>query len=255
MNGEAIDPGEAHLWYTLADEVCDPAHLATLESLLTSEERARRERYRFERDRHQFVVARGLLRWTLSHYLGLPAEALRFRAGPHGKPELDGKPELAVGAAPTALEFNLSHAAGVVACAVARDAEIGIDVEDHAGAADIDAVARSFAPSERADLDAVRGAARQERFLAYWTLKEAYLKARGEGLGLPLDGFAFTLAPASPPRIAFGPAIADNPADWRFAELRLTESAVAAIALRTRFDLAVRVRKTSPFAPGAAPGR
>lgn len=249
VNGEEIGPGAVHLWYALTDEVSEPAQLEVFESLLTPDERARRARYRFERERHQFLVARGLLRWTLSRYLGLPPEAVRFRAGPHGKPEL------AVGATPTPFTFNLSHAAGLVACAIARDAEIGIDVEDLAGAADIDAVARSFAPSERADLDAVRGAARQARFLAYWTLKEAYLKARGEGLGLPLDGFAFTLAPPGPPRIVFGPAIADDPADWRFAELRLTDSTVAAIALRTRLEIAVTVRKTSPFAPGAAPGR
>ena len=248
MNGEEIGPGEAHLWYVLTAEVSQPAHLAALEALLTPEEHARRARYRMDRDRHHYLVARGLVLWLLSRYLKVPPAALQFRTGQHGKPEL------AIGSTPSPLKFNQSQAAGVVACAIARDVEIGLDVEDRARATDIDAVASSFARAERSDLDALRGTARQDRFLAYWTLKEAYLKARGEGLGLtPLDGFAFTLAPPAPPRIVFGPAIADDAAEWRFAQVQLRESSVAAVAMRTRLDVALTVRKTSPFLPGANP--
>jgi len=246
VNGEEIGPGAVHLWYAVSDEVSEPAQLAALESLLTPDERARRARYRFERERHQFLVARGLLRWTLSGYLGLPPEAVRFRAGPHGKPEL------AVGATPTPLTFNLSHAAGLVACAIARDAEIGIDVEDLAGAADIDAVARSFAPSERADLDAVREkTARQNRFLAYWTLKEAYLKARGLGLSIALDGFWFVLEARAPIAIRFAAPLDDDPTRWQFDQRDLAPGHLLAVAAAVgdgAAPLAVSVERCVPEA-------
>ena len=247
MTTDEIGTGEAHLWYTIADEVSRPAHVAVLESLLTPEERARQLRYRFPEDRHRFLVARGLLRWTLTRYLGLPPEELRFGAAARGKPTL--QPSLSSGPNPLPLRFNLSRTRRLAACVVAIDGDVGVDVEDRSRLGNIGELARSFAPSEQEDLRATNEALRKDRFLAYWTLKEAYVKARGDGLAIPLDSFAFTLASPAPPTIAFGPGLSDDPIDWRFAQLNLPEDHLAAIALCTRHALKLIVRKTTPFAP------
>lgn len=247
MTTEEIGPGEAHLWYTIADEVWEPGHVARLESLLTPDERARQLRYRFAEDRHRFLVARGLLRWTLGRYLRLPPEELRFGATARGKPTLQPGLESAPNSPP--LRFNLARTRRLAACVVAIDGDVGVDVEDRSRLGDIEEIARAFAPSEQRELRATGEELRKDRFLTYWTLKEAYVKARGAGLAIPLDSFAFTLAPPAPPTITFGPGAPDDPTDWRFAHLNLTEDHLAAVALCTRQLLKLIVRKTTPFAP------
>jgi 4'-phosphopantetheinyl transferase len=243
---DEIGAGEAHLWYAIAEEVSEPGHVAVLESLLTPDERARQLRYRFAEDRHRFLVARGLLRWTLARYLGLSPEGLRFGATARGKPTLQPGLESAPSSIP--LRFNLSRTRRLAACVVAIDGDVGVDVEDRSRLGNVEEIARAFAPSEQEELRATGGELRKDRFLTYWTLKEAYVKARGDGLAIPLDSFAFTLAPPAPPTIAFGPGAPDDPADWRFAHLNLTEDHVAAVALCTRQVLKLIVRRTIPFA-------
>ena len=138
----------------------------------------------------------------------MPPEAWRFSVTGHGKPILANSPSALVP------RFNLAHTAGLVACAFSRDFEVGIDVENRQRTVNLDVARRFFAPAEVAYLEQAPEDRREDIFLLFWTLKEAYIKARGLGLSLPLEQFAFTLG--DPPQIAFAPAMRDDPSCWRF---------------------------------------
>jgi 4'-phosphopantetheinyl transferase len=178
---------EVAVWCCRTESLADDA-IQCLERILNTDERERRDRFLFQRDRRDFACAHGILRNVLSRYgVSAPAE-WRFRTEPQGKPSL--VPEQA-GLPP--LAFNLSHTHGFVACAVARGAAVGIDVERCervAGAPDI--AERYFAGQE---LECLRECGQKEysaRFIELWTLKESYLKATGAGLTVPLNSFALT---------------------------------------------------------------
>lgn len=227
---------EVHLWYASPDEL-DERALASSYDLLSADERARHGRYRFEEDRHEFLVAHALVRTVLSRYAEPEPRAWVFETGPHGRPELVGPS----GAPP--LRFNLSHTRGLVACVVALDQDVGVDVEDTRRPGETVEIAhRFFAEEEVARLRALPPEGQRARFFDYWTLKEAYIKARGLGLAIPLDRFAFLLEPDQAVRIAFDPRLDDDPASWHFTRLRPTERHVAAIAVRARTAPKVVVR-------------
>jgi 4'-phosphopantetheinyl transferase len=204
--------GEVHVWSLRPEEATDAGLLARYEALLSPDERERQARYVFPARRLQCLLGRALVRTTLSRYADVRPEAWTFRTNPWGRPEI----ARAAGTPP--LRFNLSHAEGWLACAVTLGHEVGVDVE-HVGRAtgDLGALARRyFAPAEAIALLALPEAEQRERFFAYWTLKESYIKARGMGLALPLDGFRFDLSAPASPAIAFEPAIADRPERWHF---------------------------------------
>lgn len=163
---------------------------AALQHLLDEAERRRCERFHFERDRLIFSAAHALLRAALSAWLGNWQGG--FRSDPHGKPELYppvGEPRL---------RFNLTHTHGLVACALVAGYDIGIDAERMESSRPLLELAEhNFADVEIAQLRAGDGAARVACFYRFWTLKEAIIKAIGEGLSLPLKRFAFTLEPLS----------------------------------------------------------
>jgi 4'-phosphopantetheinyl transferase len=211
----------------LLPEAADAAQLAAWHATLDAAERDRAERFRFEADRRAFLAAHALARAMLAEAAGLPAAALRFVAGRAGKPELD--PALGL----PWLRFNLSHTRSLVACALACRDDLGLDVEDLARPEASPGLAgRFFAPPEAAAIAALPPAERHRAFLRIWTLKEAFVKATGDGLGLGLDRFAFTLDPA--PRLAFAPGSAGDPGEWRFVQVQPTPRHVLAMALRRR---------------------
>jgi 4'-phosphopantetheinyl transferase len=190
---------------------------------LSPDERARAARYRHSRDRERFERRRGWLRQVLGACLGRPPAEVRFTYGPHGRPAvMDG----------AGLQFSLSHAGGRVLCAVATGRRLGADlVHVRPGPAD-DAVARAlFAPGEIAGLAALPADARAAAFHRCWTRKEAYVKARGEGLSHPLDAFAVSVAPRSPARLWSAGADAGELARWSLAAVALDESFVGALVV------------------------
>lgn len=195
--------------------------------LLSPDEAARGERYLLPKSRLEHLVARALVRTTLSRYADVAPRDWFFRQNQHGRPDVDGP----AGAPP--LRFNLSHTDGLVACAVVLERELGVDVED-AGRkrSTVEIADRFFAPSEVAALHALPEALQRERFFAYWTLKEAYIKARGMGLAIPLRHFAFELDRGPEVRIGFEPELEDDPETWQFQRARPTERHHAAIAVR-----------------------
>jgi 4'-phosphopantetheinyl transferase len=157
-------------------------------AVLPAHERARLTSFRTEAARRQHLVARALCRVALSRYAGLPADRLRLTVEAHGRPVLEpGQIDLD-------LRFSISHTTGLVACAVARGRDVGIDLEHVQVDLDASALAeRFFSPREAQDVRDRPAPERTRRFLRYWTLKEAWLKARGVGLGSALPEAAFRL--------------------------------------------------------------
>lgn len=182
---------EVHVWRAALDVPLN--RLRRLCDLLSEDERARAERFRFPLHRNRFAVARGLLREILGTYSGDPPQGLRFRYGTSGKPELDGE------ATSAPLKFNLSHSGGLALYAVARGRELGVDIETlRPGVEEEEIAERFFSAREVETLRSVPSGGRTEAFFNCWTRKEAYIKARGEGLSLPLDGFDVSLTPGEP---------------------------------------------------------
>lgn len=201
----------------------DPADAERLLALLSDDEKDRLSRFRFEPDRVMYLAAHALLRHTLSRHSDVAPEAWRFRRASHGRPEIANPG--------SRLRFSLSHTPGLAACAVVLDRDIGVDVEDlsRPGAADI--AERFFSPREA---DAVRKAPIDERgirFLEYWTLKEAYVKARGLGLSLPLNRFSVYNTTGNTWAICFEPPSNDDPARWWLRSFRIRDTHQAALAI------------------------
>ncbi len=210
----------AEVWW-LATDSLGAGDWPELEALLDEAERARAARFHFERDRLSYVAAHALGRRLLSARAGGEPSAWAFTVGPHGKPEVRDAPRL---------RLNLSHTRGLAAAVLAEEHDVGIDVEWLGRpAAGPELAPRFFAPTECDILALAPPERAEETFLAFWTLKEAYIKAIGLGLAQPLDSFAFTLEPLS---ISFAPGIADNPARWHFARFRPTPAHLMALALR-----------------------
>jgi 4'-phosphopantetheinyl transferase len=240
-----LPDSEVHLWLVFLDRITNPETLHAYEKLLTPDDEARYRRFAFARNREQFLIARALLRTTLSRYAPVPAADWRFRASSHGKPEV------ALPAGFAQLQFNLSHTDGLVACVVASGRAVGVDVE-HMGRREVRvALARyCLSTSELAHWEGLASEDRQTVFFDYWTLKEAYIKARGLGLSVPLRDVSFHLQGHGPPVISFAAGFDDDPQAWQFAQLRPGESHRAAVAVRRTDgrDLALVIRETVPFA-------
>lgn len=195
----AAEPGWVHV-FRLRLEL--PAErLAALHTLLYPDEIARADRYRSKQDGARFTAARGQLRALMAGYAKTSPQSLAFEVNQHGKPTI----------APDGPAFNLSHSGGLALIAVASaGSELGIDIETIRADLEIERMAqRFFAPGETAALLALPPAQRVDAFFACWTRKEAYMKARGLGLAIPLDGYEVSLAPGDPPRL-LRPA-ADDP--------------------------------------------
>jgi 4'-phosphopantetheinyl transferase len=203
----ALD-GEVHVWQATLDRGREAVE--ELHGLLSSDERARAARFRFARDRDRYVVGRGLLRRLLAGYLGIEPVAVAFRYGAHDKPELDGR----------APAFNVSHSGPVGLFAFVNVGEIGVDVELDREQPDHEQIAeRFFSPAEREALRALPAALRSYGFLSCWTRKEAFVKARGDGLSLALDSFDVSLEPAAPPALLRTAWSRDEPRRWRLVDL------------------------------------
>ncbi|MBI3941590.1 MAG: 4'-phosphopantetheinyl transferase superfamily protein [Chloroflexi bacterium] len=174
-----------HLWLVPLDGASYPH--ARLQPWLAPDEVERAGRYVFQRDREAFILARGFLRLILGTYLGTAPQLLRLAYGTYGKPCL------AAGQGAADLTFNLSHSHGLMLLAVALQRQVGVDLEFIRTDFDPQELATHFfAPGECAFLCALPLSRQVEAFFAIWTRKEAYIKARGAGLSIPLDSFEVT---------------------------------------------------------------
>lgn len=216
--------GQVDLWWI--DLASLRSHGGSLHAILSADERERGARYVREEDRARFVVARASVRVILARYLSISAQALRFAYGPHGKPGLE------VGCGSADLRFNLSHAGDTAALAIARGREVGVDVERVRGDIEFDQLAEHFfSERERLTLRALPGGRKPEAFFNCWTRKEAYLKATGAGLALPLDQFDVSLAPDEPARLLANRGDPDEVRRWSLHDLRPGPGLVGALAV------------------------
>jgi 4'-phosphopantetheinyl transferase len=193
-----------------------------LAALLSDDESERARRFRFDRDRARYVVGRGLLRLMLGRYVDADAAALRFGYGPQGKPSLHGGGP----------QFNLAHSGATALYAFSSDSQLGVDVELMQPDFTDDRIAeRFFSPLEVETLRALRQEDRAQAFLTCWTRKEAFLKARGDGLTLALDSFDVTLAPGEPPALLRTGWSPRERFCWKLVDLSdLEQGQVAALA-------------------------
>lgn len=230
----ALPGDEVHVWRARLD--ASPERVRSLLDLLAPDERERAVRFHFQRDHDRFTVARGLLRGILGGYLGsgpehssLGPERLRFEYGAQGKPSLAAEHN------PAGLRFNVSHSEGVALFAVTRGREVGVDVERVSARVSCEEIAgRFFSPREVEDLRALPPPLREAAFFNCWTRKEAYIKARGEGLSLPLDGFDVSLAPGEPAALLANRLDPEEVARWSLRELRPWPGFAAALAVEGR---------------------
>lgn len=210
-----------HVWRVPLDA---PATLLPrLWLMLDHMERARARGLLLHRDRVRFVVAHAALRTILAHYLQQQPSEVCFQVGVYGKP-------MVAGTLRPRLDFNLAHSADLAVCAVARDREVGIDLERIQPTALDDLAQRFFSPAEQAALGALPPAQRVLGFFQCWTRKEAYLKADGHGLALPLDSFDVSVAPGAPAAVLAVRGTAHIATDWSLRELDVGAEYSGAIA-------------------------
>jgi len=204
-----LAPGDIHVWSARDEQIGDEALLALYRSWLSVEETERMGRFMFARHRHQYLITRALLRSTLSAYAPWVApQQWVFASNAWGKP--------AIVAPAVPMAFNLSHTEGLVVLALTLESSVGIDVESRHREVDLELAERFFSAHEVRHLSSLAEPERASAFMTLWTLKEAYIKACGQGLSIPLESFSFSLA--APGRIGFSCQTLDPPRArrWRF---------------------------------------
>ena len=192
---------------------------------LSAEERARAERFAFERDRRRFVVARAALRAIVGAHLQEPPSHVRFTIESHGKPRLAGDYAVNV------VRFNVSHSAELALIAIVRDRDVGVDVERIRSFVDLDDIAfRHFSEEERRTLRHAASDDRLALFFRYWTLKEAYVKARGLSLHSGLDAVDVSAA-GDEPIVLTGGSAGPPPTRWAARTLSIEPGYAAALVV------------------------
>jgi 4'-phosphopantetheinyl transferase len=224
-----LEDDEVHVWRAeldLPDQV-----VYQLRQTLDSAEVSRACRFHFEKDRSRFIVARGLLRTILGTYLNLDPQILRFGYGGQGKPFLMGNNAKDA----SALRFNLSHSGGVALMAVTLNRELGTDLELIRPEFATETIAEQFfSVQETAKLRALPADVQTEAFFNCWTRKEAYLKARADGLSFPLDQFSVSLIPGEPPALLSLLGEPDEIARWSVIHLNPGSGYVGALVVEGR---------------------
>lgn len=223
---------EAQVVYLLPEDEPFNEREGELFDTLPEEERRRAGGFKSLIARRQFLYGRLLLRWGVSRYVGVEPEHLTFEATEEGKLFLPAPCE--------SFDFNLTHKPGCVAAGWVKGASIGVDAEEYEPDRANEKIARRyFAPSEVEQLEGLDGETLAWQFYRFWTLKEAYIKARGLGLKVPLKDFSFSFddpetleQPGEGVRIAFGGKIEDRPEDWQFQTKRVSDRHLISVALR-----------------------
>jgi 4'-phosphopantetheinyl transferase len=215
---------EVHVWRAILD--LEAPRVRSLQRTLAPDEQARAERFYFRKDRERFIVARGRLRVILSRYLDTKPGQLRFCYGLYGKPSLVTTP------GQDTLSFNSSHSRGLALHAIARKREVGIDLEYmHTDFAYEQVAEQFFSSREKATLRTFPTRMKHEAFFTCWTRKEAYIKARGEGLSFPLDQFDVSMNPGEPALLVNTRGDPQEASRWSLQELRPCTGYMAALAV------------------------
>lgn len=220
----ALTSNDIHIWWAALDQ--PEWRVQQLAQTLSVDESIRADRFHFEQDRKRFIARRGILRTLLGGYLGIEPDRLQFYYGSHGKPAL------AENSSGSTVRFNLSHSQGIAVYAVTRNSEIGIDIESIRFLSDAEQIAkRFFSAQEYAVFQTLTPSQKQPAFFKCWTCKEAYLKAIGDGLALPLDQFDVSLSPREPAKLLSIKGDSQSAHGWFLQELTPVSGYVAALAV------------------------
>ena len=213
-----MSPSEIHIWH------CGVADADARTDCLVEGEIEQSSRFVFEKDRRRYLITRRMLREVLSQYATIPPKEWTFVANEFGKPRIE----------PTqwsGLYFNISHTSDLVVCAVASTPEIGVDIEDRIPDEYLKLAEMNFAEEEQEWLHAAtRESESHRRFLAIWTLKEAYMKAVGTGMSMPLT--SFSIIPTHPNGAELRQFPKDDPhhGKWVFSRFELGAGVPLAVA-------------------------
>ncbi len=218
---------EVHVWR--ADLEAEAARVQNLRAMLSPDEVARADCFRFQPDQERFIIARGLLRVILGRYLELEPGQLHFSYSSYGKPALTN------GVGQEIFNFNMSHSHQLALYAVTRGRKIGVDLENIRTDFACEEIAeRFFAPAEKTRLRAIVPEMKHEAFFNGWTRKEAYIKARGQGLAFPLHQFEVSLTPGEPAALLDVAGDFFETSRWTLRELEPGPDYAAALAVEGR---------------------
>lgn len=215
-----------HVWR--ADLNLPQARIKQLVDILSSDEIDRANRFHFEKDRKRFIAGRGILRSLLSRYLDLDPRALQFAYSDRGKPSLFTD-------TPENIDFNLSHSNELVLYAFARNAAIGVDIEYLRQMSDIKQLAKRFFSLREYEAIAQLPPSEQQRaFFQAWTCKEAFLKAKGDGLAGGLEKVEVSLAPGETAKLLSISEDKQAALGWSLYQLTPHPDYMAALAIERR---------------------
>jgi 4'-phosphopantetheinyl transferase len=213
---------EVHVWRAWLD--LPPLEIVSIKVTVSNTEMERAEKFHFQNDRNRFIAAHSYLRQVLARYLDLEPDEICYTYNEHGKPELDPGFDQ--------LRFNLSHSKSVGLIAVTMKSRIGVDVELIKHNKDIKQIAqRFFSPGEIEQLLNQPDSQHDEAFFRCWTRKEAYLKALGVGMLIPLNQFEVDFAPGVPPRIKHTVGKESEAARWSLYHINPKEKYIGALAV------------------------
>jgi len=239
-----LPPDRILLFFTRVENITDAGLLASYRSVLSPEETQKVDRYRDKNGGLLSLTARALIRYLISEYTGLGPDEFTFTANDHGKPALSkdsGLPPQARG-----LKFNLSHCKGAVVCALCLDHDIGVDMEDLGRRVNLSVADRFFSPREATRVRSLDcDDEKKEAFLDIWTLKEAYIKAKGKGLAIPLNSFSFEPAGTGVTISFQDPKI--NPDTWQFFRWRPEPGKRVAAAVNSARSIDIQTFYCIPF--------
>ncbi|MEW5755627.1 MAG: 4'-phosphopantetheinyl transferase superfamily protein [Pseudomonadota bacterium] len=205
------------------------------ENILSGEEHDFCNKIAIQDKKDLFISSKVLLRKLLYCYTSVPASQWRFAINSFGRPCISEPSQY------RSVQFNISHAKGLMACSISTFHEVGVDVENISRDRDFLGISRAFF-CER-EVDSLTSAPSHEvgrMFYTYWTLREAYLKAKGVGLSSPLSSFWFEQVPF--PRICFRHECKEAGKRWRFVSKRITDEHILALAIRANHKANINVR-------------
>lgn len=222
----SLPADEIHIWYGFLDQ-SESEYLSFIQTL-SIDERMRAGRFHFQEDRKRFIARHGMLRMLLGCYLGVKASEIQFYHGKNGKPaitETFGK---------GTIQFNLSHSNGVALFAFARNHEIGVDIEHIRDTPEIEQIMEQFfSIKENEVMRSLPGSQKREAFFNGWTCKEAFVKALGDGLSLPLDKFDVSLVPGESAELLRIEGDSIEASQWSIQNFKPAPDYVGALAVKS----------------------
>ena len=235
-----MDQNLITLWCAYPDDLLTEEIAQSCEACLSEEEKTRMRAFRFPRDRRVFLASHALLRNALSHSCPLSLDEWQFSKNKYGKPQIP--PQFG-------LRFNLSHCPRLAICLVSRGIEVGVDLEPRERAGDIvELAARVFSRAELIQFERLKGQEKLNRALLLWTLKEAFVKACGMGLSMPLTGLSF-LFEGDHARLEVAPDLGVDSRRWQFSMLEHSGHRIAVVTERVA-ELSLRLCEARPAVSG-----